>query len=246
MHEFSAPLTAAKLIKRYKRFLADVYFLPELQAQNTALNKVERDQMTVHCPNTGAMTGCQDQHSTVYLSKSANPKRKYAYTWEYATDEHGHKICVNTTNANRVVEAALENHSIAELSLYGQVIPEQKVNNSRIDFLLKEDGFVDCYLEVKSATLAEQTTAMFPDTVTKRGQKHCYELAQLAQQNHKAVLLFCVMRENITHFKIAESIDPDYAKAVKFAVDKGVELLCYGCELDLNGIRLSNRIPIIF
>jgi len=244
MFSFPSALTEAILIKRYKRFLADVVL-------------DSGDTITVHCPNTGAMTGCAVPGSRVYLSDShsliaksslsaKNTKRKYRYTWEYATDSNSNKICINTNNANKVVYAALQTHQIAELSQYGQILREQKVNNSRIDFLLKEDGMPECYLEVKSATLAEANTGMFPDTVTVRGQKHCYELAELSQQGIAAKLLFCVMRESISEFKIAESIDPDYAKALKFAREHGVEVLCYGCELSQDGIKLNHSIPILF
>lgn len=232
MHVFSTPLTQAKLLKRYKRFLADVV--------------INQQVITVHCPNTGAMTGCQDTNSTIFLSHSTNKARKYAYTWEYATDTQGNKICVNTTNANKLIKLALKSHLIAELALYGQVFSEQKVNNSRIDFLLKEDGFPDCYVEVKSVTLAENSVAMFPDTITKRGQKHCYELATLAKQGFKAVMLFCVMRENIEQFKVAKHIDLEYAEALNYAIENGVNVLCYGCLLEKNHIKLSHSIPIVF
>jgi sugar fermentation stimulation protein A len=232
MFRFSSALTQAVLIKRYKRFLADV-ILPSGEI------------ITVHCPNTGAMTGCNDPGSTVYLSESSKPKRKYKYTWEYATDVAGHKICINTNNANKVVKSALERHVIFQLAEYGTIVPEQTYNKSRIDFLLKEDGLPDCYLEVKSATLANNTLGMFPDTITKRGQKHCYELAALSKQGYRAKLLFCVMRENITQFKFAANIDPDYAKAVEYAVAEGVEIMCYACELGESHIRILHQIPII-
>ena len=235
MFHFSSALTQATLINRYKRFLADVIL-------------DNGETVTVHCPNTGAMTGCQDPYSRIYLSTSNNPKRKYKYTWEYATDSSGNKICVNTSNANKVVESALNAHRIASLGHYSQVKREQKYNNSRFDFLLQEDGLPDCYLEVKSVTLRDtenHSVAMFPDTVTTRGQKHCYELAELRQQGYNASLLFCVMRENMTHFKVAENIDGDYAKAVAYAQRHGVEILSYICDLNESDIKLSHKIPII-
>lgn len=238
MVAFTSPLTQARLQKRYKRFLADV-----------RLDNGET--LTVHCPNTGAMSGCKDDDSLVYLSKSDNPKRKYEYTWEYATASsvHGNgehdKICINTNMANKVVLQALQQQRVAEVAKYSTIRPEQKVNNSRIDFLLQGDGLADCYLEVKSVTLAQGQTAMFPDTVTTRGQKHCYELAQLSQQGFQAKLLFCVMRESITQFKIAHHLDPDYAKALEYAVEQGVEVLCYACEMSLLGIKLTQAIKFI-
>lgn len=233
MFSFSSALTQAVLIKRYKRFLADVV-LPNGEIT------------TVHCPNTGAMTGCDTPNSIIYLSSSNNPKRKYKYTWEYASDDAGNKICVNTTNANRVVKSALQKQQITELAHYNSILPEQTFNHSRIDFLLQQDTFPDCFLEVKSVTLAQGELGMFPDTVTKRGQKHCYELAQISQQGLEATLMFCVMRENITKFKIAEDIDPDYAKALEHAVASGVKILCYTCTLNDTNIDLSYQIPIIY
>ena len=235
MFQFSSALTQALLIKRYKRFLADVT-LPSGEV------------VTVHCPNTGAMTGCQDPGSIIYLSESSNLKRKYKYTWEYASDKNGNKICVNTNNANKVVEAALNAHNISSLGHYSGVKREQKYNNSRIDFLLQEDGFPDGYLEVKSVTLQDtdnHSIAMFPDTVTTRGQKHCYELAELQQRGYRATLLFCVMLENVTHFTLANNIDSEYAKAVAFAQRHGVDVIAYICDLNLSYIKLSHQIPII-
>lgn len=233
MFRFSSKLTPAILIKRYKRFLADVIL-------------ENGETMTVHCPNTGAMTGCAEPKSKVYLSHTNNPQRKYAYTWEYASDKFGNKICINTNNANKVVKDALERGLIKELSQYSKLKTEQKTGDSRIDFLLEQADLPQCYLEVKSATLAMQDIAMFPDTITTRGQKHCRELAKLAQTGHSAKLLFCVMRESINKFKIAEQIDPDYAREVALAVNNGVEILCYGCELNADGIQISCSIPIIF
>ena len=232
MFRFSSALTKAVLLKRYKRFLADV-MLPTGEV------------VTVHCPNTGAMTGCTDIHSSIYLSHSTNPKRKYAYTWEYASDALGNKICINTNNANKVVKSALQQHKISPVMQYSTIVSEQKYRHSRLDFLLQEDGYPDCYMEVKSVTLATADLGMFPDTVTKRGQKHCYELARLSQEGFQAKLLFCVMRENITQFKFADKVDPDYARAIDYAVQEGVEILCYGCDLSLTSIHLTHQIPII-
>ncbi len=233
MFKFSSVLTKGILIKRYKRFLADV--------------KLEDGSIvTVHCPNTGAMTGCAEPGSEVYLSTSGNKKRKYRHTWEYSTDDSLNKICVNTNNANKVVLDALNNHLVHQVSSYSTVLPEQKINSSRIDFLLQEDGMPDCYLEVKSVTLAADETAMFPDTITVRGKKHCDELAELALAGKKAFLLFCVMREGIKQFKIAEHIDPNYALSVKRAVEAGVELGCYGCNMGVDTIQLTHEIEIIY
>lgn len=171
------PLSSAILLKRYKRFLADV-LLPN------------GEQITLHCPNTGAMTGCANEGDTVWFSTSDNPKRKYAHTWELTQTQAGDFICVNTNRANQLVEEALKQGWIGELAHYSNIFPEQKYGqeNSRIDFFLKQDHFADCFVEIKSTTLlTEKGVGMFPDAKTERGQKHLRELAHLAQNGQHAV-----------------------------------------------------------
>jgi sugar fermentation stimulation protein A len=231
MYRFTSALIRGRLIKRYKRFLADI-----------ALDSGEL--ITAHCPNTGAMTGCANADTLVYLSKSDSPKRKYRYTWEYSTDMAGHRIGINTTNANRVVKDALVNSRIAGLEHYTKVVAEQKFGDSRIDFKLTKDGEVDAYVEVKSVTLADKQTALFPDTVTARGRKHCIELASIAQQGHRAYLFFCIQRENINAFKLARHIDPMYAQALDFAKENGMKVLAYGCSMSELGIVIANPVEI--
>lgn len=171
-------LSCGILIKRYKRFLADI-LLPN------------GEQITLHCPNTGAMTGCATAGDTVWFSTSDNPKRKYAHTWELTQTQAGDFICVNTQRANQLVQEALEKRWIAELAEYQTVLPEQKYGseNSRIDFLLKADNQPDCFVEVKSTTLlTENGLGMFPDAKTERGQKHLRELAAIAESGQQAVI----------------------------------------------------------
>jgi len=230
MVRFDSPLIPAVLIKRYKRFLADV------KLQNG-------DILTVHCPNTGLMTNCAQPGWTVLLSKSANKKRKYAHTWEMVIDNQGHWIGINTNNANKIVKGALEQRKIIELAEYNQITPEYKVGDSRIDFLLQGDGMPDCYVEVKSMTLCENSLGLFPDTVTQRGTKHADELAKLAKAGHKAILLFCAQHSGITHFNIASHIDAKYAQAVAKAKNVGVEIICYGCNFSNDFIELADSIP---
>lgn len=231
MYRFTSALIRGKLIKRYKRFLADV----ELE---------NGEVVTAHCPNTGAMTGCALPDVDVWLSVSSNPKRKYRHTWEYSSDVHGYLIGVNTANANRVVKEALMNQRIAELAQYTKVTPEVQVGSSRIDFLLQQDGSPDAYVEVKSVTLAEQQIALFPDTITERGRKHCGELAAIAQQGSAAFLLFCIQRENISEFKVAKHIDPKYAEALEYAKENGVIILAYRCEMNQLGLVITNFVEI--
>lgn len=230
MVRFESPLIEAVLIKRYKRFLADV----ELH---------NGDLLTVHCPNTGAMTNCAQPGWKVFLSKSANQKRKYAHTWEMVVNNNGHWIGINTNNANKIVKSALQQRKIPALAEYNQITPEYKVGDSRIDFFLQGDGMPDCYIEVKSMTLCEGSLGLFPDAVTQRGTKHANELAKLAKAGHKAVLLFCAQHSGITHFNIASHIDEKYAQAVSEAKKVGVEVICYNCNFSSDFIELAHSIP---
>lgn len=231
MVKFDRPLTEGLLIKRYKRFLADIE-LPN------------GDVMTVHCPNTGSMTNCATPGWKVLLSKSSNKSRKYAYTWEMVITDLGHWIGINTNNANKIVKGALEKNRIVELAEYNQITSEHKVGDSRIDFFLQGDGMPDCYVEVKSMTLHDDGLGLFPDTVTTRGTKHANELAQLAKAGHKAVLLFCAQHSGITQFNIASHIDEKYADAVAEAQKVGVEVICYACNFSNDFIELAHSIPI--
>ncbi len=181
-------LSRGILLRRYKRFLADIQ-LPN------------GEQITLHCPNTGAMTGCANPGDTVWFSTSHNPKRKYAHTWELTQTQAGDFICVNTLRANQLVQEALANQWIDELASYREILPEQKYGNenSRIDFLLKSNCLLDCFVEVKSTTLlTENGVGMFPDAKTERGQKHLRELTKIAEQGLQAVIfsLFCTRALN--------------------------------------------------
>jgi len=231
MYEFTSALIEGRLIKRYKRFLADIVLS-------------NGETITAHCPNTGAMTGCDEHDAKVYLSRSHNPKRKYAYTWEYSSDQNGNLIGINTANANRVVKAALVNKRIPEFAHYSQCFPETKYGDSRIDFMLQENGAPNTYIEVKSVTLAEGQIARFPDTVTTRGLKHCLELATIATRGSEACLFFCIQRENINTFSIAKEIDPKYAEAFEYAKENGVIIMAYQCRMSERGIQLGDRIEI--
>lgn len=214
-------LSSAILLRRYKRFLADV------QLDNS-------EQLTIHCPNTGAMTGCANSGDRVWFSTSSNPKRKYAYTWELTETQAGHFICINTLRANQLVQEALENQRIPELSDYTKILPEQKygTENSRIDFLLKTEPLADCFVEVKSTTLlTEQGVGMFPDAKTERGQKHLRELTQMVEQGKQAAIFFAVLHTGIMHFEVAKQIDPQYALLYQTATAKGVKTLCYKMEM---------------
>lgn len=217
------------LLRRYKRFLADVQ-LPS------------GELLTLHCPNTGAMTGCAEAGDRVWFSTSSNPKRKYAYTWELTETASGDFICINTLRANQLAKEVLVEGWIHELAGYREILSEQKYGseNSRIDFLLKSDGLPHCFVEVKSTTLlAEQGLGMFPDAQTIRGQKHLRELIHIAQQGQRAVLLFAVLHSGIQRFDVARHIDPHYAALFDQAIANGVEPLVYKTDF-----KTQNGCPI--
>lgn len=247
--DFTQPLQPARLIKRYKRFLADV-------------ETPQGELLTIHCANTGAMTGCATPGDTVWYSTSANPKRKYAHSWELTETAQGHWICVNTLRANQVVHEALLAQRITELAGYDRVLTEVKygAENSRIDLLLQAPNTISCYIEVKSVTLLQQPHSpqtgvsscdsalphqgYFPDAVTLRGQKHLRELIQVAENGERAVLFFAVLHSGIAEVSPAHHIDPHYAELFYQAQQKGVEILCYATTLCPNGIKLTHALPL--
>ncbi|MCF2947446.1 DNA/RNA nuclease SfsA [Paraglaciecola aquimarina] len=224
-------LIQGTLIKRYKRFLADV------QLNDGSI-------VTAHCPNTGAMTGCAEPGWQVWLSPSTNPKRKLPFTWEVVKTNKNHWIGINTHKANAIVKEALSKQLIPELVGYNQHKAEVKFGeeNSRIDFLLMAEHKPDCYVEVKSVTLLDNELGYFPDAKTIRGQKHLRELSSIASRGERAVLLFCVQHTGINSVTVAQHIDPDYAKELSLAMDKGVEVLCYGCHIDAEKIYVNQSV----
>lgn len=230
--QFSSVLIQGTLIKRYKRFLADV----ELADGSIVI---------AHCPNTGAMTGCAEPGFKVWLSPSNNPKRKLLYTWEVALTDKNDWIGVNTHKANALVKEAIQENKVAELAGYKTLQAEVKFGeeNSRIDFLLTDPEKADCYVEVKSVTLLEGNAGYFPDAKTLRGQKHLRELSLIASQGKRAVLFFCVQHSGIQSVQVAKHIDPDYAKELKQAMLNGVQVLCYGCELSSEKIYINQSLP---
>ena len=231
---FTPPLQSATLIKRYKRFLADVV-TPEGQ------------ELTLHCPNTGAMTGCAAQGDTVWYSTSDNPKRKYAHTWELTETQQGAVICVNTLRANTLAKEAVLAGNIPELAGYNILKSEVKYGeeNSRIDLMLQAEGRRNCYIEVKSVTLAENESGYFPDAVTERGQKHLRELMSVAAAGDRAVILFAVLHSAIDRFSPAHHIDARYAQLLIEAQTKGVEILVYKAELSTEMMTLNKPITAV-
>ncbi|ACY83539.1 DNA/RNA nuclease SfsA [Edwardsiella piscicida] len=231
--QFTPPLQSAILIKRYKRFLADV-------------RRPDGQIITLHCANTGAMTGCATPGDTVWYSTSDNPKRKYPSSWELTHTQAGDWICVNTLRANALVHEAIAQRQIGEVSGYTKIRSEVRygAENSRIDLLLQAEDRPDCYIEVKSVTLLQAACGYFPDAVTERGQKHLRELQHQVQSGVRAVLFFAVLHSGITHVRAARHIDPRYAQLLAQASDLGVEILCYGAQISPAGIRLTQPLPV--
>jgi len=226
-------LKKATLIKRYKRFLADITL-------------EDGTETTIHVANTGAMTGCATPNDVVWYSTSDNPKRKYPLSWELTQTINNDYICVNTIKANQLAEEAITNNTIKELSGYQCIKREVKYGdeNSRIDIFLSQHkhNTPDAYVEVKSVTLLEGGQGYFPDAVTTRGQKHLRELMTIAKSGQRAVLLFAVLHTGIDSFKVASHIDETYAKLLIEAKNSGVEVLVYKAKIDKSGLNLVEKL----
>ncbi|WP_372965307.1 DNA/RNA nuclease SfsA [Marinobacter sp.] len=219
--KFAEPLIEGRLIRRYKRFLADVR-LPD------------GEEVTAHCPNTGSMLGCQPENARVWLSKSDNPKRKLRYTWELVETSPGVIACVNTARPNAQARAAIEAGTVSELMGYRQCRGEVRYGeeNSRIDLLLSDhDTQPDAWVEVKNVTLADGGQGYFPDAVTERGQKHLRELMAQVAKGDRAVLFFVVNHTGIGEVRPADHIDPRYGQLLRQAVEAGVEVIAYRAAL---------------
>jgi sugar fermentation stimulation protein A len=231
---YDKALVPATLVKRYKRFLADVIM-------------EDGEAITVHCANTGAMTGCAVPGSKVWLYKSDNPKRKYMYSWELVElDNSRGFICVNTARANQVIEKALEQKKIAAVAQYEKITREVKYGEaSRVDFFLSQPDAQDVYLEVKSVTLhLDEDLGAFPDAVTLRGQKHLKELLAMKEQGSRAILVFCVLHSLIKQVTVADHIDEKYALLLKEVINQGVEVYCYSVQMSINELSVDKLIPL--
>ncbi|HAW25927.1 DNA/RNA nuclease SfsA [Stutzerimonas stutzeri] len=233
--QFSTPLERGRLIRRYKRFLADVV-------------TDAGDELCIHCPNTGSMLNCMGEGARVWFQRNSDPKRKLPGTWELVETPQGRLACVNTARANRLVEEALLAGVIGELNGFTALKREVAygLESSRVDFRL-DYPTGPAFVEVKSVTLgfADTAVAAFPDAVTDRGARHLRELAVLARQGLRAVQLYCVNLTGIEAVRPAGEIDPRYAAALRDAVEAGVEVLAYGVELSPEEIRLVRPLPVI-
>lgn len=232
--QFDPLLEEGRLLRRYKRFLADI-------------ETPSGEMLCIHCPNTGSMLNCMEEGGRIWFSRSSDPRRKLPGTWELSETPQGRLACVNTARANPLVEEALRAGLIAELAGFAGLRREVRygLENSRVDFCLDyPDGTV--FVEVKSVTLgfADSPVAAFPDARTERGARHLRELAALARQGVRTVQLYCVNLSGIAAVRPAAEIDPAYAQALREAVAAGVEVLAYGVELSPATIRLARRLEV--
>ncbi|MBF0187820.1 MAG: DNA/RNA nuclease SfsA [Magnetococcales bacterium] len=243
---FDEPLLSGTLIRRYKRFLADVRL-------------DDGTEITVHCPNSGSMLGLNAPGNRVWISRSDNAKRKYPHTLELveasqsimidpdgkrtAVESPATLVGVHTGRTNALVREALEAGNIPSLAGFSSLRPEVRFGEeSRLDFQLKFSGIgvsKDCYIEVKSVTLRLGDTLAFPDAVTKRGQKHLHNLREAVCQGHRAVILFVLQREDGEGFRPAHEIDPEYARTLSDVIHAGVECLAMRCRVNTTGIAIT-------
>ena len=230
---FEKPLIPGILVKRYKRFISDI----KLESGET---------ISAHCPNPGSMKSCSTPGWCVMVSESDNPRRKFKYTWEMV---HNNKcwIGINTMIANSLVEEALNNKLLSELTGYNEIYREVNYGkNSRIDFLLKNNK-QNCFVEVKNVSLVEDDGFYyFPDSVTIRGRKHLHELINMVKAGYRAVMLFIIQRNDGTVFKPAGHIDPDYFQSLEKAYKSGVEIISYQADVTPEQINIGKKIEWVF
>ena len=230
---FARALVEGRLIRRYKRFLADI--------------QLPGAVITAACPNTGSMMGCCEAGSRVWLSESDSAKRKYRHTWELI--EVGRvMIGINTGLPNALVAEAIASGVVAELSGYGSVRREVPFGEerSRVDLLLESPGREPCYVEVKNVTAAARRgVALFPDCVSERGTKHLRELIRLKRRGLRPVQVYCVQRGDVKEVRPADGIDVEYGRVLREAIAQGVEVLAYRAKVTPSEIRIEKQIPVV-
>lgn len=226
---FDHQLVRGTLIKRYKRFLADV--------------KLDDGSVVVaHCTNSGTMKSCLEEGAEVYLNPVNNPNRITKFTWEMIKI-NGDWVGINTSNPNRLVYEAVAKGEIKDLIGYTKVQREVKFGDSRFD-VYAENETEKCFIEVKNVTLKEGNYALFPDAVTTRGQKHLHTLMEVKLAGIRAVMFYVVQRSDVNIFAPAKEIDPDYFHALKMAVDAGVEVFAVQAKVSPKGIELNVKLPV--
>ncbi len=230
--KFNATLLPATLVKRYKRFLAD-------------LRLPTGEIITAHCPNSGSMKGLNEPGQKVWYSKREKPGASLGYTLEFV-ECHGVKVGINTQYPNKLFKEGLEKGQICELE--GCVLKKHEVrvgDNSRLDFLLEDGGGKLLYVEAKNVTLREGDTAYFPDAVTSRGSRHLLELIKLRQQGFEAVMFYVIQRGDCQSFSLERGIDPVYFNTFMKALDAGVRVYAYACRITDTEILLNARLPLV-
>jgi sugar fermentation stimulation protein A len=227
---FFPELLPGILIKRYKRFLADI--------------RLDMgDIITAHCPNSGSMTACCEPGRRVYVSSHDQPRRKLKYTWELI-DMPTSLVGINTLVPNRLVFQSLKAGTIPGFKGYDTVKQEVKVgNHSRLDIMMSKDHHKTCFMEIKNCTLVQDGVAYFPDAITTRGRKHLLLLQELAVSGHRCAMFFLIQRMDATIFAPADRIDPAYGMELRKTAAAGVEILAYDVKIDLEKISLRNLLP---
>ena len=229
--KFKTPLHAGIFLKRYKRFFADIQMGEQI--------------VTAHTANTGTMKTCLEQGWNTLMSFHDSPTRKLKYSFEMI---HNGKtwIGINTSITNALAIEAIKNGVILELQGYVNLKPEVKIGQSRIDIHLSNSELDQCYVEVKNVTLIDdENHALFPDSVTERGQKHLKELLELKRQGIRTVMLFIVQRQDCHSFKVEQNIDPVYCKLLKEVIKEGVEVLVYQCILNPSEIIVQKKLAVV-
>ncbi len=229
---FATPLVPARLIRRYKRFLADVAL-------------TDGTEVTAHCPNPGSMLGLAEPGARVWLEPNEDPAKKLKFGWRLVEHADGHFTGVDTAAANKVAGEALRGAKIPALRYPNMRAEVPYADRSRVDFLLTGPGQPDCYVEVKSVTLSRQPgLAEFPDSVTARGARHLADLAAMVSQGHRAVMLYLIQRTDCAAMTLAADLDPAYAAAFAEACAAGVEALCHDTTISPQAITFGQSCPM--
>lgn len=232
--EFKGPLCEAILLKRQKRFLADV-----------AVSKTDR--RTIYCPNTGSMAGCDILGSRIWFSTSANSRRKYPETWELVEVDGGHLVLINIQRATQLFEEALDNGVIEELVGFSEIEQDSQTTycNNRFDFKLKHPGEPECYLDICPVTLGDEIhRGFFPDSLNFKAARSIKELIVMKQQGYRSILFCPVLHTGIQRIFPADHIDPDFGKALREAVNIGVEIYAYSAQIDLKSATLHSKVEV--
>lgn len=230
--QFQTPLIPARLIGRYKRFLADF-----------ALDNGET--ITAHCPNTGAMTGLAEPGAHSWLEPNQDPRKKLRFGWRLVELPNGGFANIDTSLPNRIVAKALAKGRVPALKEYETIRREAALGASRVDFMATAPDRPTAYIEVKSVTLKRGTQAVFPDTVTTRGARHLAELTQARINGDRAVMLYLISRTDCESFSIAADLDPAYARAFDIARAAGVEMLAHACDITPAHIEFGAAVPVV-